>query len=123
MKRRPIRPMSARRRAELDARKRTRQQVLDRDGHTCQFRRYWRTFIDAEGGYNLIRGEDLPPARCTDWLLEVHELLSRARGGNWLEPHNCVTLCHAHHQWVTEHPAAATRIGLLHSAPYRPPTS
>jgi 5-methylcytosine-specific restriction endonuclease McrA len=44
---------------------------------------------------------------------EVHELLSRARGGSILDPSNCVTLCHACHSEVTQNPKTATAEGWL----------
>lgn len=42
---------------------------------------------------------------------EVHELLSRARGGSILDAENCVALCHDCHVWITTNPAAATAEG------------
>ena len=52
--------------------------------------------------------------RCkTGRASEVHELLSRARGGRITDPSNCVTLCHECHSWITTHPAQATADGWL----------
>lgn len=50
-------------------------------------------------------------ARSTD----VHELLSRARGGSILEEDNLACLCRPCHSWVTTNPAAATAEGWLRS--------
>ena len=36
---------------------------------------------------------------------EVHELLSRARGGSILDPKNCVALCSACHRHITQNPS------------------
>lgn len=47
---------------------------------------------------------------------EVHEVLSRARGGSILDPDNCVALCHDCHAWVTTHPAQALAAGWLRSS-------
>lgn len=44
---------------------------------------------------------------------EVHELLSRARGGSILDRDNCVALCHDCHFWVTTHPKEALESGWL----------
>lgn len=44
---------------------------------------------------------------------EVHELVSRARGGSILDRSNCVALCHTCHRWITEHPAEAHAQGWL----------
>jgi 5-methylcytosine-specific restriction endonuclease McrA len=44
---------------------------------------------------------------------EVHEVLSRARGGSILDPSNCVALCHSCHHWITTNPALAKAQGWL----------
>jgi 5-methylcytosine-specific restriction endonuclease McrA len=44
---------------------------------------------------------------------EVHELLSRARGGSITDEKNCVALCHECHSWITTNPAEATADGWL----------
>lgn len=44
---------------------------------------------------------------------EVHELLSRARGGSILDVTNCVALCFLCHHWITTHPKEATESGWL----------
>ena len=44
---------------------------------------------------------------------EVHEVISRARGGDILEKTNCRALCHACHFWITTNPAEATKTGWL----------
>ncbi len=46
---------------------------------------------------------------------EVHEVVSRARGGDILDPDNCRALCHECHIWITTHPAQATEEGWLKS--------
>ena len=53
--------------------------------------------------------------RCTFHSSEVHEVLSRARGGSILDEENCLCLCHHCHAWVTTHPRLATMAGLLKS--------
>jgi 5-methylcytosine-specific restriction endonuclease McrA len=44
---------------------------------------------------------------------EVHELLSRARGGSILDRGNCVALCSTCHAWITTHPKDAHAEGWL----------
>lgn len=52
--------------------------------------------------------------RCaTKKSTEVHEVLSRARGGSILDPANCVALCHYCHSWITTNPKEATEQGWL----------
>jgi len=42
---------------------------------------------------------------------EVHEVLSRARGGDILDINNCRALCHMCHYWITTNPAEALKSG------------
>ena len=44
---------------------------------------------------------------------EVHEVLSRARGGDILDKSNCRALCHMCHFWITTNPAEALKTGWL----------
>lgn len=44
---------------------------------------------------------------------DVHERLTRARGGNPLNPINCLALCRRCHDWAHDYPAAAEAAGLL----------
>lgn len=94
LKRRGKRPrqMSARRRAEKDERVEVREYVLARDRY-CQ----------AEG--------KVPGVPCGG-LLECDEIISRARGGDYLDPDACQALCHVHNRWKEDHPADAIRFGL-----------
>ncbi len=50
-------------------------------------------------------------AGCTGHSTEVHEVLSRGRGGSILDEANCVALCHGCHRWITEHPVEAEALG------------
>jgi 5-methylcytosine-specific restriction endonuclease McrA len=42
---------------------------------------------------------------------DVHEVVSRARGGSILDTSNLVCLCRSCHRWLTDHPAAAVDEG------------
>jgi 5-methylcytosine-specific restriction endonuclease McrA len=42
---------------------------------------------------------------------DVHEIVSRARGGSITDPANLVCLCRRCHSWVTTHPREATMEG------------
>lgn len=62
----------------------------------------------------LIRGTDrIHP--CYVWSSDVHEPLTRARGGSILDPDNAVAVCRSCHDWIHAHPAEATYLGLLRS--------
>lgn len=52
---------------------------------------------------------------CSLRATEVHEVLSRARGGSILDESNCLCLCHYCHAWTTRNPRLATMAGLLKS--------
>lgn len=53
--------------------------------------------------------------RCDLWSCDIHEVVTRARGGDILDPDNCRAICRACHDWIHAHPADATRVGLLAS--------
>ena len=55
-------------------------------------------------------------ARCHGLAVELHEPLTRARGGSILDPANTVAICRSCHDWIHVNPAAATNLGLLRSA-------
>lgn len=50
---------------------------------------------------------------CHGWAKDIHEPLTRARGGDILDPHNTVAVCRNCHDWIHSHPKAATQLGLL----------
>lgn len=43
---------------------------------------------------------------------DLHEVLSRARGGSITDPANCVPICRPCHAYATEHPIEAEKLGL-----------
>ena len=44
---------------------------------------------------------------------EIHEVVTRARGGSILDRANCRALCRGCHRWITEHPKQAHEEGLM----------
>lgn len=50
-------------------------------------------------------------AGCDQRATEVHHKRGRV-GGDLLDIDHWAGLCHAHHVWVTEHPAEAIRLGI-----------
>jgi len=92
-------PISAKRRGQTAERARVRAEVLARD-EVCR--------ASTLGLGPCARYGDRAP-------LEVHEIVPRGRGGDWLDPDNCAALCPKHHDYVTDHPAEATDLGLLAS--------
>ena len=53
--------------------------------------------------------------RCGGLAVDLHEPLTRARGGSILDPANTVAVCRSCHDWIHDHPTAATKVGLLRS--------
>ena len=105
----PIRPVSAKRAAENRARK-AMVTALYPDRPLCAV---WQV--------RLTIG--LPPLPdCTRWADDVHEPLSRARGGSIADPGNATAPCRPCHDVLTFTPTSqlvwAYRLGLLrHSGP------
>lgn len=52
---------------------------------------------------------------CTKPSDDVHEILTRGRGGSIVDRDNLIPLCRAHHEWVTAHPVEAEELGLVRS--------
>jgi len=67
-----------------------------------------RTGNEAVAGY----GATTP---CRRRAVDIHEPLTRARGGSILDPANTVAVCRTCHDWIHTHPVAATELGLLSS--------
>lgn len=47
----------------------------------------------------------------------IHEVITRARGGDILDPVNCRALCHESHAWIHDNPLQATAEGWLKKRP------
>lgn len=64
-------------------------------------------------------------AGCTSHTVDVHEIVSRGRGGpivpsQGLRPGDVLALCRACHDWITTHPAEAAERGWLSASWERP---
>lgn len=87
-----LRPVSKKRRSESKRREATRFEVLERDQYACQACIY---------------------GICTFHATDVHEILTRARGGSIYEPDNCLSLCRSCHTFITDNPAFAEEHGFI----------
>lgn len=111
--RKPIPFRSAKRAAIADERKAFVARIL-RERPQCEARNFLRPIVgqlvgkDQDRVLAALRG-------CTWQASEVHELLSRARGGSITEDANCCALCHTCHAWVTTEPRLATMAALQRS--------
>ena len=100
MKRTPLRRVSKKRAKEQRRRRQFVAEELAR-----------RELCEA-GAVIYLQGKQ---ARCSGLAVELHEPLTRARGGSILDPDNTVAICRNCHRWIHEHPEAATELGLLQS--------
>jgi len=87
----PLSPISKKTRSLIPTRKAVREIVLNRDDNRCQAQIY----------------------ACTYHATDVHEIVSRGRGGSPYDPDNCLSLCRSCHRYITENPEWATAHGFL----------
>jgi predicted metal-binding protein len=57
---------------------------------------------------------------CSGRFDDMHEILSRARGGSITDPDNILLVCRSCHRWVTENPWAAEDLGASRKASQDP---
>ena len=58
---------------------------------------------------------------CQTYSTDCHEPLTRARGGDILDPDNILAVCRACHDWIHRNPTQATKLNLLvsrYGSPY-----
>jgi hypothetical protein len=61
---------------------------------------------------SLIRTVD-GTHRCGGFSTDVHEVLTRARGGDILDPDNVRAICRSCHDWIHRNPGIALELELL----------
>lgn len=93
LRRTPLAPVSAKRRAEATRRRAAVAAAAQRDGGCVA-----RHAVVAVGCAGPLDG---------------HERKSRARGGDPLDPDHIIILCRAHHDFSHAHPVEAHRLGFL----------
>lgn len=54
-----------------------------------------------------------PRHPCDGVAVEVHEPLTRARGGSIVDPDNAMGTCRRGHDWIHGHPSKSAELGLL----------
>lgn len=113
MKRSPISPMSAKRRAALPERAAVKQAAHERDAWACQFWAFYdRAEYENTTEPDTLRRLHAAPVACGGQL-EAHEIIPRdAWAAGWLVLDNVVSLCSVHHSFVTNSPNAGAAIGL-----------
>lgn len=78
-------------------------------------------------GLMVSRGPACQYPGCPDPWTDMHEILTRGRGGDPTDEANILCLCRRHHEYVTTHEEEARRMGLVrartaeeHAATFRP---
>lgn len=90
-----MRRVSPKTRAKAKGRRTVREAVLYREKGLCEAR---------------------IPGVCSVQATDVHEVLTRARGGDILDEDNCLALCRVCHSYITTHPNFAASHGFtLHA--------
>ena len=104
----PLKPISDKRR-KLQAQRRTfvREQLQARPG--CEagpiISDYYRT--------NPVLVESRVEYRCNNQAVDIHEPLTRARGGSIVDVDNSMAVCRMCHDWIHRNPQLATDLHLL----------
>ena len=115
-RRTPLRSMSPRRRGiQRERREMVRRELARRE--LCEAGLPIHQYRLA--AYGQMNAERLRASayRCGGLAVDLHEPFTRARGGSILDPANTVAVCRACHDWIHDHPEAATSVGLLRSNP------
>ena len=92
-RRKPLNPVSAKKRAAAPERGAVREAVFERDGYRCRI------------------GPLVPDVPCAGRLSPHH--LRKASAGGKFDLDNLWTACIRHNDWVEDHPAQAGTLGLV----------
>ena len=100
----PLSPVSKKRQAIQGERRRmVKEELMNRP--------------DCEAGHLIftwrVRQGERGDHGCTGLSSDIHEPLTRARGGSITDPENMVAICRPCHNWVHGHPLESEEIGLL----------
>jgi hypothetical protein len=112
-RRTPLRRVSLKRqRVNRERRELVRDQLTQRPwceaGETI--RAHWTARFGATSSHRLATASTWA---CQGRSVDIHEPLTRARGGSILDVANTVAVCRGCHDWIHDHPESATRLGLL----------
>lgn len=94
----PINPVSKKRAAENRQRAKVKKQIMD-------------TVTACQAGPLIAQADRRH--RCWREPHDIHEPLTRARGGSITDPENMIVVCRSCHDWIHNNPSAAQTIGLL----------
>jgi hypothetical protein len=103
MKRSPINPVSKKRRAVNDLRRKNLEKAWGPRPWSCQFFEYWALHFN-----QFTMPECFGP-------VNAHEIVKRSKDAsveNLTNPEGMVPLCDHHNGWVEDHPISARQMGL-----------
>lgn len=106
----PLKPVSDKRR-KLQAQRRTfvREQLEARP--FCEAGRIISEYYEHAG-----KRENWIQYRCNNRSVDIHEPLTRARGGSIVDVNNSMSVCRMCHDWIHHNPQTATDLHLLKRA-------
>ena len=107
MKRTPLKPGKPPRKVSVKRAKQNRER-------TKVIKEILRYRSHCEAGPKIVAADRRHFCRVTPD--DVHEPLTRARGGSITDPDNMVLVCRPCHDWIHNNPALAKEVGLLKSA-------
>jgi hypothetical protein len=74
-------------------------------------------YVDRRRLVARMLGETPICERCSaERATEIHEVLTRARGGSIVDEKNCRAVCHGCHMHITQHPAESLAEGWIRSS-------
>ena len=115
LRRTPLRARSRKRQQDQRTRNEMVRDELARR-ELCEAGARIRVYRSSELGKAWTPDPDHPKGggyRCGGLAGDLHDPLTRARGGAFLDPENTVAVCRTCHDWIHAHPKAATYLGLL----------
>lgn len=111
----PLRSMSPKRaKVQRQRREMVRDELAKRE--LCEAGARIRVYQKSDLGKAYAGNRDDRGYRCGGLAVDLHEPLTRARGGDILDPANTFAVCRICHEWIHAYPKDAVHCGLLVSS-------
>lgn len=107
----PLRSVSKKRQSQQAARRKLVQEQLALRPK-CEAGEPIYVHYQTNFGYEYAR-ERRKTDQCYGRATDIHEPLTRARGGSITDVENTISVCRRCHDWIHAHPEIATDLGLL----------
>ena len=113
--RKPLRKVSKKRAKEQRIRSSMIRELVKERGDRCEAPALAMiNLIDRQDEHSETKVKSLSWG-CNGWADDVHEPLTRGRGGSITDPENMILVCRSCHDWIHAHPLSASDFGLLRS--------